>query len=115
ARVLRDKGVMEFIAAAERLHVRWPGARFVLAGPCDPDNPAALTEQEIRARIAGGVVEWWGPCTDMPAVYAQASIVCLPSYREGLPKALLEGASCGRPLVATDVPGCRDVCLQDET
>jgi len=56
-----------------------------------------------------GVVEWWGRLEDMPRVYAQSHIVCLPSYREGLPKSLLEAASCARPVVTTDVPGCREV------
>jgi glycosyltransferase involved in cell wall biosynthesis len=62
-----------------------------------------------------GVVEWIGWQSDMPAVYASANIVCLPSYREGLPKTLIEAAACGRPLVAVDVPGCREVVIQNET
>jgi len=110
ARMLRDKGLAEFIAAARLVRARRPGARFVLAGGIDPDNPAAYTQGELEAALADTGVEWWGHREDMREVYAQASIVCLPSYREGLPKALLEAAASGRPLVATDVPGCRDIC-----
>ncbi len=115
ARLLRDKGVAEFVAAARLVRGRGSHARFVLVGPCDPDNPAAIPEAQVRAWTVDGAVEWWGPRADMPDVYAQATIVCLPSYREGLPKALLEGAACARPLVATDVPGCREVCRQGQT
>jgi len=113
ARMLRDKGVAEFIEAAGAVHALRPAARFVLVGGIDPDNPAAYTQPELEAAIAAAGVEWWGHREDMREVYAQATIVCLPSYREGLPKALLEAAACGRALVATDVPGCRDICRPD--
>ncbi len=113
ARMLRDKGIAEFIAAAALVRARWPAARFVLVGGIDPDNPAAYSQGELQSAIADTGVEWWGHREDMREAYAQASIVCLPSYREGLPKALLEAAASGRPLVATDVPGCRDICRPD--
>ncbi|TFW16764.1 glycosyltransferase family 1 protein [Massilia arenosa] len=109
ARMLRDKGVAEFVDAARLLKRRGMVARFVLVGGCDSCNPAALTETELSGWVREGVVEWWGRRSDMPAVFAASHIVCLPSYREGLPKALLEAAACGRAIVTTDVPGCREI------
>ncbi|MGH8595916.1 MAG: glycosyltransferase, partial [Gammaproteobacteria bacterium] len=73
------------------------------------DNPAAIAQIELESRLAPGI-EWWGAQTEMRSVYQRAALVCLPSYREGLPKVLLEAAACGRALVATDVPGCREIC-----
>ncbi len=108
ARMLKDKGVEEYVEAARILRSRGVSATFVLAGGTDP-NPASVPEASLRAWDNAGLVEWKGHCTDMPAMLRRAFAVVLPSYREGLPKALLEGAACGRPLIATDVPGCRDV------
>jgi len=115
ARMLRDKGVGEFVAAARVLKQRGVAVRMQLAGPTDPDNPAAIGEATLRSWQAEGIVEWLGPVADMPGLWAKSHIAVLPSYREGLPKALLEAAACGRPLIATDVPGCREIVRQDET
>lgn len=109
ARLLGDKGVREFVDAARRLRPSFPEVRFALVGPLDPDNPSAIPGPEVEGWVREGAVEWWGVRRDMPDVLALASIVCLPSYREGMPKALLEAAAVGRPIVTTDVPGCRDV------
>lgn len=110
SRLLWDKGVGEFVEAARRLAGR---ARFVLVGSPDPGNPASLPEARLRQWEKEGVVEWWGYSVDMAATLAQATIVCLPSYyREGLPKVLLEAMACGRPVITTDAPGCRD-CVCD--
>lgn len=109
SRILWDKGVGEFVAAARLLRAEGIGARFVLVGAPDFDNPAAVTEEELAHWKAEGVVELWGHRDDMPEVLAQAQVVCLPSYREGLPKVLLEAMACGRPVVTTDAPGCREV------
>lgn len=109
ARMLADKGVFEFVAAATELKRGGVQARFALVGGTDPCNPAAVSERQLNAWVGQGAVEWFGRRDDMPAVYASAAVVCLPSYREGLPKALLEAAACGRPIVATDVPGCREI------
>jgi len=109
ARVLVDKGVREFVVAATRLRAAGVRARFVIAGQHDRDNPGAIPSAELERWKRAGTVEWWGHRDDMAAVYAQAAVVCLPSYREGLPKALLEAGAVGRALVTTDVPGCRDV------
>ena len=114
SRMLWDKGVGEFVEAAQLLRTRGSTARFVLVGNGDPDNPASISEGQLKAWHDSGVVESWGHCSDMPATLAQAHIVCLPSYREGLPKVLLEAAACGKPLIATDAPGCREIVRHGE-
>jgi glycosyltransferase involved in cell wall biosynthesis len=114
SRMLWDKGVGEFVESAQLLKSRGVVARFVLVGDSDPENPAAISVAQLESWRDSGVVEWWGRCEDMPQVLAQASIVCLPSYREGLPKALLEAAACSRPLVSCDVPGCREIVRHGE-
>jgi len=111
SRLLWDKGVGEFVAAARLLKAQGVEARFVLVGDGDPENPATIPDGTLEAWRAEGVVEWWGRREDMSAVLESSSIACLPSYREGLPKVLLEAAACGRPLVATDVPGCREIVI----
>lgn len=108
SRLLADKGVREFVQAAILLRRQGCGARFVLVGDVDPANPASLHQSELDAWSRDKVVECWGHRGDMPQVLAQARMVVLPSYREGLPKVLLEAAACGRAIVTTDVPGCRD-------
>jgi glycosyltransferase involved in cell wall biosynthesis len=108
ARLLRDKGVLEFVEAAKRLKPTHVSTRFVLVGGLDDGNPAAVTRDEVDAWVGAGHVEWWGHRTDMEAVYRQATIVCLPSYREGMSRALLEAAAMGRAIVTSDAPGCRD-------
>lgn len=115
ARVLRDKGVGEFVEAARALRARGLDVRFVLAGPLDPGNPAGVSRDTVEGWVAEGAVEWWGNQDDMPSVYRQATVVALPSYREGLPKALLEAGATARTLVTTDVPGCRDVVTDGVT
>ena len=106
-RLLWDKGIGEFVEAARQLLRSGVQARFALAGRIDPGNPASIPEAKIKEWADEGLVEWWGWIEDMPATLANASIVCLPSYREGLPTVLVEAAACGRPIIASDVPGCR--------
>jgi glycosyltransferase involved in cell wall biosynthesis len=108
ARMLRDKGVLEFATAARIVEAEGRIARFALVGPLDPHNASAITQAELDA-LVGGALTWWGPQADMAAVLAQACVVALPSYGEGLPKVLAEAAAAGRAIVTTDVPGCRDV------
>ena len=115
ARILGDKGVHEFIHAARTLKAAGANARFVLVGRRDPANPTDVAERTIHAWESEGLVEWWGFRTDMPAVLPQAHIICMPSYREGLPRGLIEAAACGLPIVTADVPGCREVVRHDET
>ena len=112
ARMLRDKGVVEFVDAARILKSEGIDAEFVLAGSPDLVNPSSLTDAEISGWVREGLVTYLGWREDMTAVLTSATVVCLPSYREGLPKVLLEAAACGRAIVTTDVPGCRDV-VQD--
>ena len=108
SRLLADKGVREFVQAARLLQQQGVAARFCLVGSTDPANPTSLADGELAQWAREGVVELWGQRSDMPQVLAAASLVVLPSYREGLPKVLLEAAACGRAVVTTDVPGCRD-------
>lgn len=115
ARVLRDKGVQEFVDAARELKPLFPQWRFVLAGAADYANPSAFSVEQINAWVKEGMVEWWDYRSDMPAVYRKSAIVCLPSYREGMPKCLLEAAAAGKPVVTTDVIGCREAILPGET
>lgn len=109
ARMLWDKGVGEFVSAARQLHKQGVTARFILVGKCDPDNPAAISEEQLATWQREGIIEWWGHQDDMATVFSKAHIVCLPSYREGLPKVLIEAAACGRPIITSDAPGCREV------
>lgn len=109
-RMLWHKGVGDFVQAARELRAGGVRARFVLAGDTDAGNPSAVPRAQLEAWHAEGAVEWWGHRADMPAVYAQSSVICLPSaYGEGVPRVLIEGAASGRALVATDTPGCREI------
>jgi glycosyltransferase involved in cell wall biosynthesis len=108
-RMLWDKGVGEFVEAARLVRRLKSSARFVLVGRCDEDNPASIQERQLQQWQEENVVEWWGHRSDMPSVFGNAAIVVLPSYREGLPVSLLEAAACAKPIIATDVPGCREV------
>jgi glycosyltransferase involved in cell wall biosynthesis len=113
ARMIREKGIPDFVAAAHLLHGQ---AEFLLAGAPDAGNPDSLTEAELRGFEAEGVVRWLGPVSDVAALLAGVHIFCLPStYREGLPKAVLEAMSSGTPVVATDIPGCREAVVDGET
>lgn len=89
-------------------------ARFLLAGASDAGNPTAVPEASLRDWHGENVVEWLGQVDDMAALYRSAHIACLPSYREGLPKSLIEAAACGLPIVTTDTPGCREVVRHGE-
>jgi glycosyltransferase involved in cell wall biosynthesis len=114
SRMLRDKGVVEFVGAARGLRGAGVLARFVLVGETDPGNPTAITADQLRAWADEGVIEWWGHQNDMRKVLSQSNIVCLPSLREGVPKVLIEAAACGRAIVTTDAPGCREIVREGE-
>lgn len=109
ARLLWDKGLAEFVDAARRLQAEGRDIEFLLAGEPDPGNPASVPEDIVRGWVEEGLVRWLGHVDDMPALFASVDVVALPSYREGLPKGLIEAGACGKALVTTDVPGCRDV------
>jgi glycosyltransferase involved in cell wall biosynthesis len=109
ARLLGDKGVREFVEAARALRDELPGARFQLLGPLDGHNRTSIPRAELDEWLARGAVEYLGGTDDVRPFIAEATAVVLPSYREGLPRSLLEGAAMARPLIATDVPGCREL------
>jgi glycosyltransferase involved in cell wall biosynthesis len=115
ARLLSDKGVFEFVEAARLLRNRGLCVQMRLIGSPDPGNPTSVTQRDVEYWMQEGVVELLGSRRDVAAQYAAANIVCLPSYREGLPKSLVEAAACGRAVVTTDVPGCRDAISPDKT
>jgi glycosyltransferase involved in cell wall biosynthesis len=108
-RLLWDKGVGEYVEAARILRERHPTARFQLLGPAGVDNPSAVTLETLRAWEREGLVEYLGEAHDVREYIASADCVVLPSYREGVPRTLMEASAMGRPIVATDVPGCREV------
>jgi glycosyltransferase involved in cell wall biosynthesis len=114
SRMLRDKGVVEFVQAARELKESGVSARFVLVGDTDPGNPTAVSAEQLRSWADEGVIEWWGHQSDMRKVLSQSNIVCLPSLREGVPKVLIEAAACGRAIVTTDAPGCREIVREGE-
>lgn len=109
ARLLWDKGIAEYVSAARQLHAAGQPIDFLLAGTPDPGNPNSIEEAQIRAWDDAGLIQWLGHVEDMPALLQTVDAVALPSYREGLPKGLIEAAACGLPLVTCDVPGCREV------
>lgn len=115
ARLLVDKGVREFVAAAEMLASEGVAADFVAVGPTDAANPAAVPEHELERWRRSGPVVFRGNVINMPLALANSHVVVLPSYREGMPKSLLEAAAAGRAVVTTDTPGCRDAIVAGET
>jgi glycosyltransferase involved in cell wall biosynthesis len=108
-RLLVTKGLFEFMDAIQILKAKGVNARFAIAGAPDPGNPATISEKQLELWRQAGIVEVWGWQENMPATLAQADIFCLPSYREGVPNALLEACASGLPIVTTNAPGCRDV------
>jgi glycosyltransferase involved in cell wall biosynthesis len=115
ARMLWEKGVGEFVEAAKILRERNVSVRFVLVGAPDRDNPGCIPEEQLLSWACSGIVEWWGSRADMPSVYAQSSLVCLPSYYgEGLPNVLAEAGASGRAVVTTNIPGCLQAVTDGE-
>ncbi len=113
ARLLKDKGVEEYVEAARMSQRDGRPYQWIVVGNPDPGNPASVTEQE--AESWRDTVQWLGERSDIAELYADSHIVVLPSYREGLPKSLVEAAACGRAVVTTDVPGCRDAIEAEQT
>lgn len=109
SRLLWDKGIEEFVEAAQRLKEKNTPARFILVGGFDEANPTSIPPESLDYWVQSEIIEWWGERNDMPNVMQQAHIVCLPSYREGLPRVLVEAAASARAIVATDISGCRAV------
>lgn len=114
-RLLEDKGIRPLVAAIRLLQDRGAAVNLIIAGDLDPANPSSVKPSELDQWIKSPGITWAGHVNDISAIWAKAHIAALPSRREGLPKALLEAAACGRPMVATDVPGCREVVIPDKT
>jgi len=115
SRMLWNKGIGELVEAARNLRKKSVECRVVLVGVPDPENPQSIDEETLKSWHDEGAVEWWGYREDMPRVLSEANIVVLPTtYGEGLPTILLEAASCGRAVIATDVPGCREIVRHKE-
>ena len=113
ARMLYDKGLNEFIEAATILKPKIVNkTEFVLAGDCDLENLSAIKPDELQKKIDNTYIKWIGFQKNMVPIYQQSSVVVLPSYREGLPKSLIEACAIGRPIITTNVPGCRE-CVID--
>ena len=112
ARLLKDKGIREYVEAARQVRARYPRTRFHLVGRLDEGNPAAISAQELGAWETEGVVKYLGRLDDVRPALAATSVYVLPSYREGTPRTVLEAMAMGRPIVTTDAPGCRETVRQ---
>jgi glycosyltransferase involved in cell wall biosynthesis len=108
-RLLEDKGIRTLVQAHLLLRLNGSNVELLIAGTPDPANPASISEAEVRSWAAEPGIRWLGHVDDIAALWARAHVAVLPSRREGLPKSLLEAAACGRPMVAADVPGCREI------
>ena len=113
ARLLRDKGVVEFVEAARQVKARHPQVRFQLLGSAGSENRSAIDAATVQGWVAEGVIDYLGTTNDVRPAIADASCVVLPSYREGAPRTLIEAAAMARPVITTDVPGCRAVVDRD--
>ncbi|EGR2431403.1 glycosyltransferase family 1 protein [Vibrio cholerae] len=115
ARMLRDKGVCEFVEAARQIRQHYPNAIFQLLGDCGVPNPSVIGREEIAQWEREGAVEYLGTTDDVRPIIAQADCLVLPSYREGIPRTMIESAAMAKPLIVSDAPGCRDVVLDGQT
>lgn len=113
ARLIGDKGIREYAAAAKIVKAQYPKARFTLVGWID-ENPSAIKQEELDTWIAEGSIEYMGRLTDVRPAIAQCSVFVLPSYREGTPRSVLEAMSMGRAIITTDAPGCRETVVQED-
>lgn len=111
SRMLWDKGIGELVEAAKIIQEKNLPIKILLYGMPDPQNPASIPQEQLKNWHDKKLITWEGHCDNIANAYAKCHIAVLPSYREGLPKALLEAASCGRPIVTTDVPGCREIVI----
>lgn len=115
ARFVAEKGVMTLVEAARILKSENYPIRIVLVGRPEENQPTSISEDELNTWIQQGIIEWWGWHNRMETIYPRVNIVCLPTYyMEGIPKSLIEAAACGRPIITTDVPGCRQITKQGE-
>jgi len=115
SRILADKGVYEFIQSAKIVKKNFSNSRFILAGMLDEENPTGISSREIHSFVENGLIEYFGHVSDIAQLLQKSYLVVLPSYREGMPKILLEAAAAGRAVITTNVPGCRDSIIHNET
>lgn len=115
ARMLWDKGVGEYVEAARHIKAKYPNTTFQLLGACGVANPSNIGQEQINEWVNEGVVEYLGTTQDVRPIIAQADCVVLPSYREGIPRTMIEAAAMAKPTIVSDAPGCRDVVLHGET
>jgi len=116
SRLLKEKGVYEYVASAKLVKEQYPGTEFLLVGTPDLENPNTVKQAEIDCWVNEGVIKYLGHRNDIPKIFSGSNIVCLPSfYGEGVPKVLIEAAACGRAIVTTDNPGCKDAIIDGET
>jgi glycosyltransferase involved in cell wall biosynthesis len=111
ARLLREKGVLEFVEAARRIKAKYSNTRFIILGGLDT-NPGAISKKEVDGWVKEGLIEWPGHVADVRPYLAQASVFVLPSYREGVPRSIQEAMAMARPIITTDAPGCRETVIQ---
>ncbi|MFM5569615.1 glycosyltransferase family 4 protein [Aeromonas veronii] len=115
ARLLWDKGIGEYVAAAKQIHILYPNIKFKLLGDVQADNPRAIGYAQLHEWINEGVLEYLGTTHDVRPIIMESDCIVLPSYREGLPRTMIEAAAMAKPIIVTDVPGCRDVLLHEQT
>lgn len=113
-RLLYDKGILEYVTAAKTVKTTFPSAQFVVAGAIDNNNPSGISERLLKNWQAAGLIQYLGEMQDVRPAIAQADVLVLPSYREGLPRVMLEGMSMAKPLITTDVAGCRETVIPNE-
>jgi glycosyltransferase involved in cell wall biosynthesis len=115
-RLLKEKGVYEYVASAKLVKEQYPRTEFLLVGTPDVENPNTVKQVEIDGWVKNSLIKYLGHRNDIPKVFSGSNIVCLPSfYGEGVPKVLIEAAACGRAIVTTDNPGCKDAIIDGET
>ncbi len=112
ARMLKDKGILEFIAASKIVALKYPNSQFLLVGDIDKDNPASFTRQELEGGLLDTNIDWLGHRSNILELLQDSDVMVFPSYREGLPKSLIEAAAVGLPIITTDTIGCRE-CVDD--
>ena len=113
SRLIRDKGIYEYLEASREVKKKYPNVRFILVGPYDT-NPSAIKPEELQAFIDEGTIEYYGEQTDVRPYLGMSNVFVLPSYREGTPKTNLEAMACGRAVITTDAPGCRETVVNQE-
>lgn len=115
ARFIKEKGILDFVEAAKLLKVKYPKIEFLLVGELDQQARAFIDKQKLKDWQRAGLIKLIGYKSNISQIFSQAHIICLPSYQEGFPRVLLEAAACGRAVITTDVPGCRESILPNKT